>query len=62
MTKKSDTVTISFQDAMKYREAFATCAIEGNEFAIHMLDLWKSDRQQYYKELAEFIVIGENND
>jgi hypothetical protein len=35
--------------------SFATCAIEGNKFAIYMMELYNRDRNQFEVELNEWL-------
>ena len=46
---------LSFDDIMRWREAFASCAIEGNQLAIHMMNLWETDRNKFLIELIDLI-------
>jgi hypothetical protein len=46
---------LSFDDIMRWREAFASCAIEGNQLAIYMMGLWETDRNRFLIELMEFV-------
>ncbi len=43
-------------EARVWSQAFATCAIEGNAFAIYMTELWNRDRKKYLEELAQFLL------
>ena len=38
---------------MMWVEALASCAIEGNKEAILMMELWKTDRDEFIKQLEE---------
>ena len=43
-------------------EALASCAIEGNRFAIEMLDLWRSGRRSERLEFVKRLVeLDESN-
>ncbi len=41
---------VRLEDLMMWREALASCAIEGNEYAREQLELWKIDRQAFINE------------
>ena len=40
----------TFKDLMIWKESIATCAIEGNPYAIEQLGLWETDRRAFIKE------------
>ncbi len=40
----------TFDNLMMWREALASCAIESNQYAIGLLELWKTDRPAFIKE------------
>ena len=42
-------------ETMQWVEAMSTCAIEGNEFAKHLIGLWENDRRRFIIELAQFV-------
>ena len=42
--------SLTLEELLQYREAFATCAIEGNEYAEETLRLWKTDRRAFIVE------------
>ena len=37
---------------MMWVESFASCAIEGNKSAEHMMELWNNNREQFILELS----------
>lgn len=41
---------ITFEELMMWREALATCAIEGNVYAQEQLELFKTDRDAFIRE------------
>jgi len=43
-------------EARTWASAFANCAIEGNNFAIYMTELWNRDRRKFLEELALFLL------
>lgn len=45
-----------------WAQSFATCAIEGNNFAIYMTELWNKDKRKFEKELLEWLAGSEQNE
>ena len=48
---KQKEIQIILNDLLLWREALASCAIEGNKFAIKMLNLWETNRVEYIREI-----------
>lgn len=59
---------MNLTDMFIWREALASCAIEGNQYAIEMLELYKTDRDKFLLEMYKFherfetLEKGENNE
>ena len=45
---------LSIQDIFLWKEALASCAIEGNKYAMDMLKLWDTDRDAFWVECYKF--------
>lgn len=43
-------------EARTWAMSFATCAIEGNTFAIYMTELWNRNKKEFMEELEKFIT------
>ena len=54
-------LSITTSEARTWSSAFATCPIEGNKFAIHMMELWDNNRPKYIEELGNFIIRCHND-
>ena len=46
---------------MQWVNAFASCAIEGNEWAIEMIDLWDADEQDEFVKRLEDTWYGQES-
>ena len=42
-------------EEMKWNEALSSCAIEGNQTAINMIELRKTNYKEYLKQLRDFM-------
>ena len=49
---------MNLEDYYIWREALASCAIEGNKYAIEMLDLCKKDPEKFLLEMYKLKERG----
>lgn len=49
---------MNLTDMYIWREALASCAIEGNQYAIEMLELQKKDPEKFLMEMYELKERG----
>ena len=49
---------MNIEDYYVWREALASCAIEGNQYAIEMLDLCKKDPEKFLLEMYKLKARG----
>lgn len=53
-----DKSSLPLDDLFKWHEALASCAIEGNKYAIEMLKLWDTDRNAFIKEILRLEEVN----
>ena len=62
---RQEEIHVTFDDLMKWREALATCAIEGNSYAQEQLKLWEIDKEsfirEYIRQKAMILLLEEVN-
>ncbi len=46
---------MNIEDIFLWKEACASCAIEGNKWAKEMLELWETDKSKFIKQISEVI-------
>ncbi len=54
--------SLSLDEQFQYREAFASCAIEGNEYAEKVPALWGSDRKAFILECLRLKYTRDTNE
>ena len=48
-------MNLNFEDIFLWKEACASCAIEDNEWAQEMLELWEKDKNKFIQKILEVI-------
>ncbi len=44
---------LKFEDIFLWKEACASCAIEDNEWAEEILEVWKKDKSKFIQKILE---------
>jgi hypothetical protein len=53
---------MNINDIFIMQEALASCAIEGNPYAIRMMNLFKTNKEEFYSELYKLQERGNEID